>query len=163
MYQRLLGIRDWRILWIYFSPLSHFYPDAENMISQGHSILLILNFKPQKYILPDNWNKVQDLKCTTTTKFLLIIPKQLELHPDVVVKSKQGNCHDCICSLQLSHFFLILCAFHFWYEIECKITRMQLLPCFKLVIKTIRHLPNYHFCHKKLSPKYRRSSKFRHS
>ena len=38
----------------------------------------------------------------------------------------------------------------FLYEIECKITRMQLLLCFNLVIKTMRHLPNYHFCHKNL-------------
>ena len=68
----------------------------------------------------------------------------------MVVKSKQGNCHDCICSLQLSHFLFILCTFHFWFDIECKITRMQILPCFNLVIKTMRHLPNYHFCHKNL-------------
>ena len=38
MYQGLLDIRDWRILWIYFSPLSQFYSDVENMILQGHSI-----------------------------------------------------------------------------------------------------------------------------
>ena len=49
-----------------------------------------------------------------------------------------------------SFFSLIFCTFHFWLDIECKITRMQLLLCFNLVIETIRHLPDYHFCHKNL-------------
>ena len=61
---------------------------------------LILNFMPQKHIvLPDNWNKVQDMKRATKTKFLPNYTKVTWAASWCGGKSKQENCHDCICSL----------------------------------------------------------------